>query len=100
MKSALFLPILFLFPLVSSAQFEINGTILNKDSDAIAYANIALYQQQDSTFVEGTISDEKGDFSFSKINKGNYFLEASFMGYQKQREKLKVTKKSKPPQSK
>ena len=92
MKSALFLPILFLFPLVSSAQFEINGTILNKDSDAIAYANIALYQQQDSTFVEGTISDEKGDFSFSKINKGNYFLEASFMGYQKQREKLNVTK--------
>ena len=74
MKSGFFLPILFLFPLVSSAQFEINGTILNKDSDAIAYANIALYQQQDSTFVEGTISDEKGDFRFSKINKGNYFL--------------------------
>lgn len=66
----------------SYGQFTIIGKIMDTEEKAIAYANVLLYQV-DSTFVEGTVSEENGSFYFSEIRKGDYFIEASFVGYKK-----------------
>lgn len=64
---------------------KIAGRILEKGSEApIEFANIGLYRSMDNSLVAGTISDEKGGFSFSSLPEGNYYIEYSFIGYQKQ----------------
>ncbi|MBR5597971.1 MAG: TonB-dependent receptor [Lachnospiraceae bacterium] len=59
----------------------ISGRLIDGKNDPLAYANIVL-QQIDSTFVNGQISNEKGDFRFSKVSPGDYRLIISSMGYQ------------------
>lgn len=65
---------------------KIVGRILEKVSETpIEFANIGLYRNSDSSFVAGTISDEKGGFYLSSISEGKYYIEYSFIGYQKQK---------------
>ena len=58
----------------------ISGKLVDEKNQPLAYANVVLLQA-DSTFVNGTISDEKGDFRFSKVEVGDYRLAISSMGY-------------------
>ena len=48
---------------------------------SLAFANIALKKNSDSSFVTGTISNEEGRFSFADIKPGNYFLQVSYAGF-------------------
>lgn len=58
----------------------ITGKIIDKQQQPVAYANIVL-QQPDSTFVAGSVSDEKGNFKLEKIAAGDYRLTISNIGY-------------------
>jgi len=61
---------------------SIQGTILDANAKApLKYSNIVLFNQKDSTQVDGTVTNESGKFKFSKIRKGNYYLKISFIGY-------------------
>ncbi|WP_194765828.1 TonB-dependent receptor domain-containing protein [Tamlana sp. I1] len=69
------------FSSISTAQ--ITGSVIDsQDQKGIDYATVALYQLPDSTLVSGAVSVESGRFSLENIKKGNYYLEASFIGYQ------------------
>ncbi len=70
---------------------SISGKIKEKESGkAMPYATIVLKHESDSTFVSGTISNENGFFTFNKIKEGEYFLEASVIGFIPFRENLFV----------
>ena len=45
---------------------------------------------KDSTFVSGTVTNEEGRFTLSKIKSGNYYLEVSYIGYTTKRQSLFV----------
>ena len=47
----------------------------------VEYVTISLFNVKDSTLVTGTISDEKGAFTLSKIKYGRYYLVLSFIGF-------------------
>ncbi|UYQ91238.1 TonB-dependent receptor [Chitinophaga horti] len=65
-----------------SPSISISGTIKSKkDGVALPYVNVILRKVQDSTFVAGAASNEKGLFTLSGVKPGNYLLEASFMGF-------------------
>lgn len=66
--------------LPASAQ-TIHGKLVDKQQQAVAFANIVL-QQADSTFVGGTTSNENGDFRLTKVAAGDYRLAISNLGYQ------------------
>lgn len=69
----------------------ISGVV--KDSltnDVLPFVSIRLKKVQDSAFVMGTISDEKGLYSFNSVGSGSYFLEFSFYGYKTSFEKMFV----------
>ncbi|MBT7142933.1 MAG: TonB-dependent receptor [Bacteroidetes bacterium] len=73
---------------VSFAQQSGNSVISGKVIDynlnlPIEYANVVLYKQQDSSMVDGTISDSSGTFQLSKIPYGKYYIAANFIGYEK-----------------
>jgi len=77
MKNLLFLCIL-LNTFISFAQnFEITGTLKDKDNNIIESATVYLESIKDSTMITYTISDEKGMFNLSgrtKEQKANFFV--------------------------
>jgi outer membrane cobalamin receptor len=69
-----------IFPQKSSG--IIKGDVLDNDSKSfIEYANIVLLSIQDSSLINGTVSDANGLFSLSDIPFGKYDLEVRFIGY-------------------
>ena len=71
---------LLIMAVAAQAQ-SISGKLVDEQQQALAYANIVI-QQQDSTFVSGTTSDEKGSFRLTKVKEGDYRLMVSCVGYQ------------------
>ena len=72
-----------LLAIATNAQsYKIKGQLVSAGSEVpIEYANVVL-NTTDSTFVTGTTTDEKGNFSLTGIQQGNYRLVASCIGYQ------------------
>lgn len=66
----------------------IKGVIIDKTSgQAMEYANVAIYNKEDSSLVTGGITGTKGEFEIKGMPLGEYYLEAHFIGF----EKSKVT---------
>lgn len=62
----------------------IEGTVIDSITlKGISYATIELLNNNDSTFVKGTITDISGKFILNEIAFGNYLLRISFLGYEK-----------------
>jgi outer membrane receptor protein involved in Fe transport len=65
-----------------SAQSDVSISGLVKDkTNALAYVNVALKKEADSSLVSGSITNEEGRFVISKVMPGKYILETSFIGY-------------------
>jgi len=63
---------------------QISGTIVEKgNGNPVEYASIQLLKITDHAPVEGTTSDQKGNFAISNIAFGEYSLAISFMGFEK-----------------
>lgn len=63
---------------------KVKGTI--KDSETkefMEYAQIALFNQLDSTLVNGSVSNKSGQFEITNLQYGEYYIIANFMGYNK-----------------
>ncbi|MGB5941313.1 MAG: TonB-dependent receptor [Leeuwenhoekiella sp.] len=73
---------LLFFPAIVSAQ--VTGRILDNSNEvALEYATTALFDSDSGKLIKGVITDASGTFEISGIKKGNYYLEASFIGYGK-----------------
>ena len=44
---------------------SIMGKVVDENNSPIEYANVVLLQYKDSSFIKGTVTDEKGEFVFS-----------------------------------
>jgi outer membrane receptor protein involved in Fe transport len=63
----------------------ISGTTKDKaSSEALSFVTLVLKKSSDSTLVTGTISNEKGLFTITDVHPGEYLLEVSFVGFDKQ----------------
>ena len=88
---------LLLCVLHANAQREsISGRIIDKETKAaMPKATLQLYRirnQKDTTFVGGTISNERGAFAFNNVSAGSYVLKVSFLGYVEQKKTLTKTR--------
>ena len=62
---------------------SISGQLLDADTkEPVQLVTVQLFAAPDSTFVGGTISDEKGNFSLQAPSNGTYRLKFTFVGYQ------------------
>ncbi len=76
---------LFLLLFANHSFGQLTGRIVdNADGSPIEYATAVVYNEQDSTVVTGVVTDTDGHFSLNNLKKGNYYLEASFIGFQKE----------------
>ena len=71
---------------------QIKGSIVDNQNTSLEYATAALFVQKDNALVAGVISDESGNFKIDNVETGVYYLEVSFLGYEKRRiEDISVT---------
>jgi outer membrane receptor protein involved in Fe transport len=63
------------------------------NSQPVEFANIALIDPKTSKPVNGSVADDKGKFTISKITNGSYILEISFIGYATKRIPVTISEK-------
>jgi hypothetical protein len=77
--TALFLFAIFSYGLLRAQ--EINGFVRDNQNKPLAGASVALKKAADSTLVKLSLSDNYGQYSFSSIAAGNYFVTVSHVSY-------------------
>ena len=81
MKYLYTLTLLLFFQLVNAQDFQIKGTV--KDSttqEVLPYANVILKNPSDS-ILRTDITNSEGQFTLEKVEKGQYTLHISFVGF-------------------
>ncbi|MGA9590029.1 MAG: carboxypeptidase-like regulatory domain-containing protein, partial [Salegentibacter sp.] len=86
--------LLSLLLIVSSQAFSqehLEGKLIDTNDQPVAYANVILLSSKDSvTVYKGTVSDEKGEFVFDKIEEKEHLLKVSFVGYKEHLQKVEA----------
>ena len=62
-------------------EFSVSGKVIDLENKPISFVNVIVLKQQDSTIVKGTSTGDDGAFKIMALNKGNYLLQFSFIGY-------------------
>jgi len=70
------------------SQGSISGKVLDQLEAPLPFVSVILYNAETDELVTGTISDDAGNFSFSNISIGSYFLDVSFIGFKTQKSSL------------
>lgn len=78
---------------------SVSGRIVDKTTaQPLGNATLQLYriaarrgQAADTTYVSGTLSDEKGNFAFAKVSAGQYLLKLTYLGYYQQKRTFEKT---------
>ena len=61
----------------------LGGTLRDATSnETLSYTNCVLLRHQDSTFVLGALSDDKGNFRFANVDSGSYLLRITAVGHE------------------
>ncbi|MGY8908372.1 MAG: TonB-dependent receptor, partial [Flavobacteriales bacterium] len=76
--------ILFLGVLTTFSQHSISGKIVDDQNISLPFANIVLYKIGEEANPKGTVSNDKGEFTFDKITSGNYKMQFSMLGFKTQ----------------
>ncbi len=67
----------------SISKHILTGIVLNADKQPMADVVIQLLTAKDSGLVKTEISDEKGEYKFSDLTGGDYFIQTTLIGYSK-----------------
>ncbi|MEM8937896.1 MAG: TonB-dependent receptor [Bacteroidota bacterium] len=60
--------------------YKITGKVVDEENNSIAFANVLLLKAADSTFVQGTSTDDTGRFTLKEVRPDLYLLQASYIG--------------------
>jgi hypothetical protein len=85
MNKLFYLIIFFVFFTFSAeAQFTVTGQLKDTIGEPVSSATVMLLSAKDSTLMNFTASDSKGNFAFKNIQKANYILKISHFNYMPQ----------------
>ncbi|GAA4800722.1 outer membrane beta-barrel protein [Litoribaculum gwangyangense] len=66
-------------------QAQIQGKLVDEQNSPLEYGTAALYEIKSGVLIAGVVSNESGLFIINNVESGMYYLEASFLGYEKKR---------------
>ncbi len=64
---------------------QVQGVIVDEQGLPLEYATAAIFNANTGVLVTGVVSNEKGLFKIKQVKAGTYYMEASFLGYEKKR---------------
>lgn len=76
------LTLFFLGILTISAQYSIQGKIMDTMGNPIPFANVLLQEKDSEENPQGVISNVEGTYVFENIVEGNYQIEISVLGFE------------------
>jgi len=83
--------IIFFTSFISFSQNKISGVIKSSQKDVLPYANVTVYDENETKLVTYTISDSKGLYQL-KLPNGNFVFKVSYLGYKPVSLKKRITK--------
>ena len=74
------------------AQSRFEGKVIDSKTNLpLEFANIGLYNSEDTVkAINEGITDLKGNFRFSNLSQGNYYIRVSFVGYGEKSQLVKI----------
>ncbi|MEL7145189.1 MAG: outer membrane beta-barrel protein [Bacteroidota bacterium] len=66
-----------------SGQERLTGKLVDTKGEPVPFANVLLLQAGDSTFLKGGLTDLDGTYLLESVKPGSYYLQYSFLGYEK-----------------
>ncbi len=79
----------------TSATVTIKGKVTDEQNNPVEFATATLISPKTKTIVKGEVCNEKGEFSITKVEPGNYILSVSMVGYEKlETENIKADSKT------
>ncbi len=75
----------------ASAQAEkgsLSGKVVDEKNEAAGYTIVGAYNSKDSSLVRGTMTTIDGDYTLDNLAPGNYYVQASIVGYEKTRSQV------------
>ena len=82
-------------PVAPKGSAKIVGYLLDStDSKAVEFASVALINKTTGRPVDGTVADQVGKFTITKVAVGSYKLVASFLGYNSITIPVEITNKN------
>ncbi|WP_163381565.1 outer membrane beta-barrel protein [Cyclobacterium sp. SYSU L10401] len=67
----------------ANCQGRIDGKVQDVSGSPVPYANVLLLSATDSSVIKGTVTEESGSFYFNDLNKAQYLLSVTLIGYTK-----------------
>ena len=61
----------------------VKGKVLDENNQPVEFATATLLDPKSKQVIKGEVSNEKGEFIIYKVNKGDYILSVSMVGYQR-----------------
>lgn len=78
-KTCLLVALLLFGKILPAQQVALYGVVTESDS-IVPFVNVAVFNEDDSSMVSGTVSDLSGDYSID-LEKGKYIVKATCIGY-------------------
>jgi len=76
--------------LLSAQEYVISGKVENEENQPVSYANIQLLSVANTTLVNGTSSENNGNFKINGVAKGNYLIKVSYIENESELIKIEI----------
>ncbi len=77
--------LMYNFALAENLSGHVKGKIIDQENNLpLEYVSVAIFTSHDQELITGTITSLDGTFTLKGIDRGLYYLEISFIGYEKQ----------------
>ena len=74
---------------------KITGYVIDSSvTKAVEFASVALISKATNKPIDGTVCDEKGKFTLTKVPTGDYVVSVSFLGFQAKRFNVSIVAKN------
>ncbi|WP_298555647.1 outer membrane beta-barrel family protein [uncultured Algibacter sp.] len=89
-KRLIFCFVLVFTSICFSQQFSVSAIVNDRNNEPIAYTNVVIVNRENPDDVSGTTTNEDGVFKIEDLNKGDYVLEVSALGFENYSIKLNL----------
>lgn len=70
------------------AGLSLTGKIADETGAPVASATVSILSAKDTAAIKGSLTDEKGNYTFNHLSPGDFFVSVSFVGFSTMRSSL------------